>query len=349
MRETILPLPPILQVHQAGELGVHVQASPLGPLLANELVEPDWLASFFAPHAVIAAALIAIADSGRPLACTRLLIAGNANLPSFAPIFRAPRTLTPMLGYWLGRGAPPWPSVTLLSPQMPWPGPHQQIPAVLCGNGDVHIGRLHEQGVLEGFDQVLLLPSLDWLSDLPSRAAPALAAAFIRGVRVDGICSTLTECWMLREYLRQYGLQISAPRPVHLQTCDPGEVVPRPAYYAWTLSALVPEARGIDRARCTRLHGWLQDSHDGYPDDGLWAGTPSPDGGYVYLFGGYCLSLEDGYVYAIPPDSNASPQRVAGPVPRVLHSHPPQHATEPVERWYWALDVLDANPPEDRA
>lgn len=320
----------------------HLRDSPAWAALAQARMTLDWASQFFEPHAAIAAAWLNWVPAGDPLRIERVLFAGNANHVGFGAMFRASGMVGPMLGFWLGI-AEPWP-VRLLSHQIPWP---DHLPASFHDGDDaLKVGRLSDPEILDDIDRVVLLPSQDIQIDFAfAHTAASLRRAFQSGVSVCGIAASLTEAWVVRDLLAVFGLRVSTPRPTHLQVCQPGGAIPRPATYTWRVEGSCPPLALAAYDRWTQLHAWLQDPNEGYPDEALWAGTPDPEGDYVYLLGGHCLSLQDGYIYRPAASTESADdgfERIAGPVPRDLCSHPPQHETEPAARWYWALGILQS-------
>lgn len=344
MTWTVPTPPPILRIHEIAQVAEHLQTSPMGRWCDGAGLNDVQTQAVMARHVLLAAAWLTWMPSDGGVRAERALLVGNAT-GADAGLFQLPGLVTPMLGYWLGIDIPPRPR--LLTHQAPW-----AQPAMTAARGDeasVRVGRLGDIGVLDGIERIILLSCADIRVDLAlHHTAAYLVQAFRAGVAVAGISATLTEAWLVREALRLHGIRVTCPQPVHVGWCPEGSAIPQPAGFTWQVVSLCAPEKAAAHARWAQLHAWMQDEAGGYPDEALWVGTRDPEEAVVYLLRGHCLSLVDGYVYrdesALGTGADDGPARFVrwgGPVPRDVHSQPPEHAIEPVDRWYWALNVME--------
>jgi hypothetical protein len=271
---------------------------------------------------------------------------GDANGSSMSPLLLTPECGREWLQYLFGQ--PTWPEIRSIISSPLWFGTPNPFSLWRTGAGmqvppPVH--KVNEIPFNEPMDILVHLPSHD-LMDILQLELPhhAWATCLDRQIPIRLIAASMTEALLLREYASLHGYFLSNPVPLPIKANINDNLALSPAGYVLDVIGAVSEQSAEAKERFYRLHSAIQSS-DGYYDDALLTGTRTADGSGIYMFHSCQLSLEDGLLYqSIPSITDDSAHKwapVAGPLDFNQDEFQIPIMSNPMDRWYWALEIME--------
>lgn len=350
---TCVDLLPIFSIKRPEDVFGHLCLTSMAKRIGALDYPVSFLNQFFVSHCLLAAAFCTRADSALPQP-KRITLYGDANGSSMSPLLLTPECGREWLQYLFAQ--PTWPAIRSILASPLWFGTENPFSAWRTGPGTQTpppVYKLNQIPFNEPMDILVHLPSHDMLEtldlDLPQHA---WSTCLDRQIPVRLITASMTEALLLREYATIHGFFLSSPSALPIKANINENIALAPAGYVLDLIGPITEQDASAKERFNRLHSAIQ-STDGYYDDDLLTGTRTADGNGIYMFHSCQLNLQDGYLYQIMPsigdEADSKWVRVAGPLDFNNDDFQIPIMSNPVDRWYWALNIVEnLEPVEER-